>query len=115
MCNTGGYRTHVLYVQNMCIIHVSSINVKHLYFYTCNTPTTAHMYYRGRITSHVLMERGSDQSTISTLQTLYAPYYLPLNELVYLNMKIILKVILIFYKAQFSNAGSSLDPKCKLK
>ncbi len=38
----------------MCITHVSATHIIHLYIYTCNTPTTPHMYYRCSTTVHIL-------------------------------------------------------------
>ncbi len=50
----------------MFITHVSYTHVIHLYFHTCNTPKTPHMYYRCSTTGHVCKDE--DIHLLATLR-----------------------------------------------
>ncbi len=78
MCIIGGQLvdscTHVLHVQNyMCIMGVQLVE----YMYTCNTPTTPHMYYRCFTIGHVCLGKPLEFLLINVHYSfsLYRPSY----------------------------------------
>ncbi len=50
MCN----QVYILCMHYMCITHVSTIHVIHLYLYTYNTLKTPYMYYMCNTIGHVV-------------------------------------------------------------